>query len=119
MTYFTFDNEYRRLGHHYLVGIDEAGRGPLAGPLFAAAVILPPHFNDERIKDSKLLSSKEIIELSELIKEVALEYVLIEVSPEEIDKLNIYQATKQAMTKALKALNHDYDFVLTDAMPLF
>lgn len=119
MNYFAFDNEYRKLGHLYLVGIDEAGRGPLAGPLFAAAVILPPHFNNERIKDSKLLSSKEIEELAELIKEVALEYVLIEVSPEEIDKLNIYQATKQAMTNALKALNHEYDFVLTDAMPLF
>ncbi len=119
MNYFAFDNEYRSLGHHYLVGIDEAGRGPLAGPLVAAAVILPPAFNDERIKDSKLLTSKEINELAELIKAVALEYALIEVSPEEIDKLNIYQATKQAMSNALKSLSHEYDFVLTDAMPLF
>lgn len=118
MTYFAFDNEYRIRGHHYLVGIDEAGRGPLAGPLVAAAVILPPNFNDERIKDSKTLSQAELILLSDVIKKAALDYQIIKIDPEEVDELNIYQATKVAMKRALDALVLDYHFVLTDAMPL-
>lgn len=118
MTYFAFDNEYRTRGFYYLVGIDEAGRGPLAGPLVAAAVILPPQFNDDRIKDSKDLSPATLILLSELIKEAALDYMIVTVSPSEIDELNIYQATKVAMTRALEGLAVDYQFVLTDAMPL-
>lgn len=118
MTYFAFDNEYRMRGHLYLVGIDEAGRGPLAGPLVAAAVILPPLFNDERIKDSKALNPKELFELSEEIKKVALDYQIVMLSPNEVDTLNIYQATKVAMKRALDQLTVDYHFVLTDAMPL-
>lgn len=118
MTYFAFDNEYRMRGHLYLVGIDEAGRGPLAGPLFAAAVILPPRFNDERIKDSKALTSEALNDLSNLIKEVALSYKIVSISPEDIDTLNIYQATKVAMSEALMGLSSEYHFVLTDAMPL-
>lgn len=118
MNYFAFDNDYRTRGHLYLVGIDEAGRGPLAGPVFAAAVILPPNFNDNRIKDSKELHGETLIELSNLIKEKALDYRIISVSPEEIDKINIYQATKVAMMRALEALELEYHFVLTDAMPL-
>ena len=118
MNYFAFDNDYRMRGYLYLVGIDEAGRGPLAGPLVAAAVILPPQFNDERIKDSKALKSHELIELSNEIKKVALDYQIIKISPETIDTLNIYQATKVAMKQALDNLIIEYHFVLTDAMPL-
>lgn len=118
MDYFTFDNDYRLQGYHYLVGVDEAGRGPLAGPLVVASVILPPSFNDRRIKDSKALHERELKELSVLIKEVALDYALVIISPEEIDTLNIYQATRVGMSRAVNDLTYDFDFVLTDAMPL-
>lgn len=118
MDYFTFDNDYRLQGYHYLVGVDEAGRGPLAGPLVVASVILPPSFNDRRIKDSKALHERELKELSALIKEVALDYALVIISPEEIDTLNIYQATRVGMSRAVNDLTYDFDFVLTDAMPL-
>lgn len=118
MTYFEFDNEVRHRGHLYLVGIDEAGRGPLAGPVYIAAVILPPSFNDERIKDSKLLNEDQLIELSELIKKVALDYQIVSMSPEEIDTLNIYQATKAGMLLALGQIESEYHYVLSDAMPL-
>lgn len=118
MNNFDFDNEYRKQGYIYIVGIDEAGRGPLAGPVVAACVILPPSFNDPRINDSKTLKDEELILLSQLIKENALEYQIKEVSPVDIDKLNIYQASKKAMVDALNALTKEYDIVLTDAMPL-
>lgn len=118
MTYFNFDNDYRMRGNVYLVGIDEAGRGPLAGPLVVAAVILPPTFNDERIKDSKQLNTAQLSILSDVIKEAALEYTIATMSPSEIDTLNIYQATRVLMLRALTNLMHEYHFVLTDAMPL-
>ena len=118
MTYHEFDNEYRGQGYYYLVGVDEAGRGPLAGPLVIASVILPPNFNDERIRDSKELHSDKLIELSNLIKEIALDYQIVFKSPQEIDQLNIYQATKVAMREAVNALEADYNFILSDAMPL-
>ena len=118
MSYYQFDNEYRKQGHLYLVGVDEAGRGPLAGPLFVAAVVLPPNFDDERIRDSKELHGDKLIELSEFIKKHALYYQIEMMSPEEIDQLNIYQTTKVAMRKAVNLIEVEYHFVLTDAMPL-
>lgn len=118
MTYFEFDNDVRKHGHLYLVGVDEAGRGPLAGPVFAAAVILPPFFNDERIKDSKQLTATELLELSDLIKEKALDYQIVHVDAPVIDQVNIYKATILAMQKAVTGLSHEFHFVLTDAMPL-
>lgn len=118
MTYFEFDNDVRKHGHLYLVGVDEAGRGPLAGPVFAAAVILPPFFNDERIKDSKQLTATELLELSDLIKEKALDYQIVHVDAPVIDQVNIYQATILAMQKAVTGLSHEFHFVLTDAMSL-
>lgn len=118
MTLFDFDNEYRKRGYVYLAGTDEAGRGPLAGPVFAAAVILPPKFYDERINDSKKLSEKNLIELSDFIKENALSYALVKIDAPVIDEINIYQASKRAMEEALSLLTVPFDFILTDAMPL-
>lgn len=118
MNNFAFDNEYRKQGYIYLVGIDEAGRGPLAGPVVAAAVILPPAFNDERITDSKKLTSDTLKELAALIKENALSYALSFIDAPTIDEINILNATKLAMTNALSSVNHEYDFVLTDAVKL-
>lgn len=118
MNNFAFDNEYRKQGYVYLVGVDEAGRGPLAGPVVAAAVILPPRFNNSRINDSKTLTPNQLIELAQLIKENAQSYALAVIDPPMIDQINIYQASKIAMEQAINALTHAYDFVLSDAMKL-
>ena len=102
----------------YIAGTDEAGRGCLLGPVVAAAVIFPPDFFDERINDSKQLSEKKRNELYNLIIENALSYAITEVSPERIDEINILEASRFAMEESLRKLNHEFDFVLTDAMKL-
>ncbi len=99
-----------------IVGIDEAGRGPLAGPLVVAGVVLPVGYENEMIYDSKGISEKKRLELFEIIKEVALSYEILIIEPEIIDKQNIYQATKNGMNEIALTLNADV--VLTDAMPL-
>jgi ribonuclease HII len=86
-------------------GVDEAGRGPLAGPVFAAAVILNPKRPIEGLKDSKQLTEKRLNELAPQIKEFALAWAIAECSHEEIDTLNIYHATMLAMRRAVEALS--------------
>jgi ribonuclease HII len=101
-----------------IVGLDEAGRGPLAGPLYAAAVIFPPDYQNEEINDSKKLTPKKREALFEEIKEHALAYAIVSASVEEIDTLNILEADKMIMEKALKQLRGKYDFIITDDVPL-
>ncbi|MBP5217126.1 MAG: ribonuclease HII [Bacilli bacterium] len=101
-----------------IVGVDEAGRGPLAGPVFAAAVILPPGYHNPGINDSKKLTAKKRDALFEQIKRDALAYGIASVDANEIDKLNIYEATKVCMKKAIAQLKHPYDMIITDCMPL-
>lgn len=101
-----------------IAGVDEAGRGPLAGPVCAAAVIFPRNYKNTLIDDSKKLTEKKREALFEPIKEHALAYGIAMVSAEEIDELNIYAATQKCMKLALAQLNVDYQLVLTDAMPL-
>ena len=92
--------------HEILIcGVDEAGRGPLAGPVYAAAVILGPKFNTEGLRDSKKLSESKRYFLAEQIKKNALAWTVGISSAEEIDKLNIHQATLLAMQRAIMALN--------------
>lgn len=86
-------------------GVDEAGRGPLAGPVFAAAVILDPRRPIEGLKDSKQLTEKRLGELAPQIKEYALAWSIAECSHAEIDSLNILQATMLAMRRAVEALS--------------
>lgn len=112
------DNEYRQQGYIYIAGTDEAGRGPLAGPVVACAVIFPPRYENPLIDDSKKLSEKVREELVSVIKENAISYGIAIVEASEIDEVNIYQASRQAMEEALAKLTHPYDLVLTDAMPL-
>ena len=102
----------------YIVGIDEAGRGPLLGPVVASAVILPPHFYIDDINDSKKLTEKKREELYLYIKEHALAIGVGIVDAETIDKINILEATKLAMITALKQINIPYQLVLTDAVKL-
>lgn len=112
------DEEYRNQGYIYIAGTDEAGRGPLAGPVVAAAVIFPPRFQNEMIDDSKKLKEATRKELFQIIKDNAISYAICVVEASEIDEINIYQASKKAMEDALSQLTHPYDLVLTDAMPL-
>ncbi len=101
-----------------IVGVDEAGRGPLAGPVFAAAVIFPRGYHNEAIDDSKKLTAKKRDALFDEIKEHALAYGIASVDANEIDQKNIYEATKVAMRKAIEQLHVPFQLVLTDAMPL-
>ena len=101
-----------------IVGVDEAGRGPLAGPVVAVACILPRAYNNKEINDSKQLSEKKREELFEIIKKDSVAYGIGIVSAEEIDTLNIYEATKKAMKEAIANLKCKFDLILTDAMPL-
>ena len=101
-------------GRSYIAGVDEVGRGPLAGPVVAAAVILPRDFDVLGIDDSKKLSPKKREELFEVIKEKALAWAVGWVGPERIDEINILEATKEAMTQAVQGLSLPPDHVLID-----
>lgn len=112
-------NEYENIcwpNNKLVMGIDEAGRGPLCGPLVVACCILPIGYKNDMINDSKKLSEKKRDLLFDQIKKDALFYDVKIVSPKEIDELNIYVATKKAMTSL--ALEKDVEYVLTDAMPI-
>lgn len=105
-------------GHKYIAGCDEVGRGPLAGPVVCAAVILNPDVTIEGLNDSKKLSEKKRNVLDLEIREKALAFSIIYIWPKEIDKINIYQASKKGMIEAIKNLDITPSFVLSDAMPL-
>lgn len=97
------EDELRAKGHELIAGIDEVGRGPLAGPVYAACVVLPEDFNVPGVNDSKKLSAKRREELSEIIKEQATAYGIGIADNKEIDEINILEATKNAMRRAIKA----------------
>ena len=109
-----FEDALYEQGILTVCGVDEAGRGPLAGPVCAAAVILPPHLDLPGLDDSKKLTDKRRRELFPLIKEQAIAYGIGLASHEEIDEINILQATFLAMERALVALNVKPDHVLID-----
>ncbi len=115
---YEFERELLNKGHNYIAGCDEVGRGPLAGPVVAAAVILDPFNKIEGLNDSKKLSEKKRNRLSKEIKEKAIAYKITYIYPKEIDKINIYQASKKAMIESILALDVKPSFVLSDAMPL-
>ena len=101
-------------GFRVVCGVDEAGRGPLAGPVCAAAVILPPHLEIPGLNDSKKLTDKRRRELYPIIKEQAIAYGIGFASHEEIDEINILQATYLAMERALAQLSVKPDLALID-----
>lgn len=113
-----FERQCLQKGYKYIAGVDEVGRGPLAGPVVCAAVIMPIDDLIEGIDDSKKLSEKKRIYLSEQIKEKAICYSIAEVSPEIIDQINILQATKLCMKNALEGLAIKPDVALVDALTL-
>lgn len=98
----------------YIAGVDEAGRGPLAGPVVAAAVILPPDYDLEGLTDSKKLSEKRRASLEQQIKVQAVSWSIAEASASEIDTINILQATLLAMRRAVEGLDCEPQIVLVD-----
>ena len=111
-----FEREMLSLGAEYVAGADEAGRGPLAGPVVCAAVILPLDRGAliDGIDDSKKLKAEERERLAALIRERALSYAVCEEDNETIDRINILEATKLCMKRAVEALSPEPDVVLTD-----
>lgn len=95
-------------------GCDEAGRGPLAGPVFAAAVILPEGFSHPLLDDSKKMSEKNRLLLRDVIMKEAVAWAVAEVSPEEIDRINILRASFEAMTRAVESLAVRPEHLLID-----
>ena len=114
MPSFEFEEKYYKAGYTAVCGCDEAGRGPLCGPVVAAAVILPLGTEIEGLNDSKKLSEKKREQLYDVIKEKALAYAIAEASPAEIDEINILNASMLAMRRAVEALPHPADFALID-----
>jgi ribonuclease HII len=114
----SFENKYRLEGYKYIAGIDEVGRGPLAGPVVAAAVILPSDFFLPGIDDSKKISEQKRDEFYKIIRAraIAINIGIIEV--EEIDRINILEASKKAMLTAIAGLTIQPDFLLIDAVKL-
>lgn len=109
-----FENEAYVRGYKYVCGVDEAGRGPLAGPVFAAAVILPRGCVIDGVNDSKKLTEKKREQLYSKIKEQSLAYCVASASVDEIDEINILNATFLAMTRAVSGLQVKADFALVD-----
>ncbi len=108
------ENQAYEAGFQAVCGVDEAGRGPLAGPVFAAAVILPPGLIIEGLNDSKQLSEKKREELFDIIQREAVCYGIGMADHKEIDRINILQATFEAMKKAVAKLSTAPDLVLVD-----
>ena len=115
---YKFENDLLKKGHIYIAGCDEVGRGPLAGPVVCAAVILDPKNKIEGLNDSKKLSEKKRDALEIEIKEKALAFQVVYISPKEVDKINVYQASKKGMITAIKQLDLIPTYILSDAMPL-
>ena len=114
MPSFDLENEKYGEGYTAVCGCDEAGRGPLCGPVVAAAVILPRDIVIEGLNDSKKLTEKKREALFDIIKEKAVAYGIAEASPAEIDEYNILNASMLAMRRAVKALGVAADFALID-----
>ncbi|WP_226675439.1 ribonuclease HII [Mesobacillus jeotgali] len=114
----SFERKYRSEGFEYIAGIDEAGRGPLAGPVVAGAVILPENFYLPGLNDSKKLTESKRDEYFEVIMSEALAVGVGLINAAEIDEINILQASKKAMLSAVNQLGITPDFLLIDAVKL-
>lgn len=120
MDLYEYENALYEEGINYIGGVDEVGRGPLIGPVVACCCVLPKDFKLEGLNDSKKLSEKKREAYAPYIKEHAIAYALGIVSPEEIDEINIYEASRKAMMIAISDVRKQIDLqhVLVDAMPL-
>lgn len=110
------ENLYKEKNLQYICGIDEAGRGPLAGPVVVAACIMPRNSMIEGVNDSKKVSEKKREELFEIITNEAISYGVGIIDQKEIDRINILNATKEGLTMAVKELNPRPDLIIVDAL---
>ena len=111
---YSIENSLREQGYTYVCGVDEAGRGPLCGPVFAAACILPDGLVIEGLNDSKKLTEKKREALFDVIRENAVAYCIASASVDEINELNILEADLLAMRRAIDGLSVKADFALID-----
>jgi len=118
MDLLKYEKELYEKNIEYIAGVDEVGRGPLVGPVVAACVVLPKNYNLEGLTDSKKLSEKKRDKYYDIIMKDALGVGVGIISPEIIDEVNIYEASKLAMLEAIKNVNCKIEHVLIDAMPL-
>ena len=109
-----YEQQAKAMGNMMIAGTDDVGRGPLAGPVVAAAVILPEDADLPEIKDSKKLSEKQRIQLDKLIKKQAIAWAIAEVDEKTIDAINILEASRLAMRRAVEGLRIPPDLVLVD-----
>ena len=111
-----YERKYYQNGCNAVAGVDEVGRGPLAGPVVCCAVIMPINDIIDGVDDSKKLSEKKRQMLAEVIKQKAIAYCIKEISQEEIDKINILQAVKKCMVEAVEGLKVKPDITLVDGV---
>jgi ribonuclease HII len=115
---YEYEEQLLKQGYLNIVGTDEVGRGPMAGPLVAAAVILPPNIIIEGLNDSKKLTSKKREELYIEIMEKAIEVQVTFIDVETVDRVNVYEASKIAMSQSIRKMKNKVDYILADAMNL-
>ena len=113
-----YEQQYYSKDIKLIVGCDEAGRGCLLGDVFAGAVILPKDFKCDLINDSKQMTEKQREEAFEIIKQNAIAYGVGRCTAEEIDKINILNASRLAMDRAIENMNHKFDMIITDAVKM-
>ena len=114
-----YEQQYYSDTVKFIVGCDEAGRGCLLGDVFAGAVILPKDFKCDLINDSKQLSEKQREEAYKIIIENAIAWGVGRCTPEEIDQINILNASRLAMERAIDNMSHEFDFIITDAVKMY
>ena len=115
---YNYEEDLIKKGYKYIAGTDEAGRGPMAGPLVAASVVLPIGYRLDYLDDSKKLTPKRRDQLYDIIIRDALDYQVTIMSVEEVDEFNVYAASKIAMTRCIEKSQVPVDFILTDCMKL-
>ncbi len=118
MAGFEYEKQYWWQGDEYVAGLDEVGRGSIAGPLVVACVIFPPFYSNNAIDDSKKLTDRQRRKLVDVIKKDAIAYHIEVITVEEVDNYNIYLATQIGMERAVKKITPAPQAILTDAMPL-
>lgn len=115
---FKLERHLWKMGYEFILGIDEVGRGAFAGPLVAAAVVLPKKFRANGIRDSKLLSASKRNIYNEYIIKNALHYTIVEIDTQFINKYGVGEATHQAFRECIKKLESSFDFVLVDGFKI-
>ncbi|MCI5939653.1 MAG: ribonuclease HII [Bacilli bacterium] len=115
---YKYENELKAKGYKIIAGTDEVGRGPMAGPVVVASVVLDDNNFIEGLNDSKKLTPKKRKELSEIIKAKALDYSITFIPVEEVDRINVLEASRKGMMECIRKLKVKVDYVLSDAVKL-